>query len=67
MSGLVSGHVSGNVSGHVSGNVYGYTQHYGDAGVCPQLRHFSKENWSLVISFCKIFKISVHRKEILSK
>ena len=35
---------------------------------CP-FRHksFFKENRSLVISFCKIFKISVCRKEILSK
>ena len=38
--GHMPGHVSGYVSGHVSGHVSGYAQHYGDAGVCPQLCHF---------------------------
>ena len=35
---------------------------------CPFChKSFFKENRSLVISFCKFFKISVRRKEILSK
>ena len=40
VSGHMSGQMSGHVSRHVSGHVSGYAQHYGDAGVCPQLRHF---------------------------